>query len=130
MQNAVIDLNAAVQRALETARPLIDARGHRLDVRRCAGALRVHGDLARLAQVVINLLTNAAKYTPEGGQIRVDVDAEGGDAVIRGRDSGVGIAPALLEHVFDLFAQGERTLDRAEGGLGIGPTLPRPIAHL
>src|SRR5258706_329415 len=94
MQNAVIDLNAAVQRALETARPLIDARGHRLDVRRCAGALRVHGDLARLAQVVINLLTNAAKYTPEGGQIRADVDAEDGDAVIRVRDSGVGIAPA------------------------------------
>jgi PAS domain S-box-containing protein len=130
MQSAVIDINAAVQRALETVRPLIDARRHRLDVRRGAGALRVNGDLARLAQVAINLLTNAAKYTPAGGQIRVDVDAEGNDAVIRVRDNGVGIAPALLDNVFDLFAQGERTLDRAEGGLGIGLTLARRIVQL
>jgi CheY-like chemotaxis protein len=80
--------------------------------------------------VVVNLLNNAAKYTPEGGHIRLTTTAEGADAVLRVRDNGMGIPKAMLDTVFDLFAQGERTLDRSEGGLGIGLTLARRIVEL
>jgi len=90
----------------------------------------VLGDLTRLTQVFLNILNNAAKYTPAGGDIRVRAQAQGRDAVVSIRDNGVGIPPALLDSVFDLFAQGERTLDRAEGGLGIGLTLARRIVEL
>jgi CheY-like chemotaxis protein len=90
----------------------------------------VHGDMARLTQVLLNILNNAAKYTPEGGEIRIEGEEQGAEVVVRVRDNGVGIAPALLERVFDLFAQGERTLDRSEGGLGIGLTLARRIVAL
>ena len=93
-------------------------------------SIAVNGDMTRLAQVVINLLNNAAKYTHQGGDIWLEVFVEGDDAVIRVRDSGVGIAPNLLERVFDLFTQGERTLDRSDGGLGIGLTLARRIVAL
>jgi two-component system CheB/CheR fusion protein len=90
----------------------------------------VLGDITRLTQVFLNILNNAAKYTPERGEIHVNARPEGRDAVVAIRDNGVGIPPALLETVFDLFAQGERTLDRAEGGLGIGLTLARRIVEL
>ena len=130
MQGATMDINAAVQRAVEATRPLVDARGHRLEVHESSDAVMVNGDLTRLTQVFVNLLNNAAKYTPPGGVVTVDVLADRNDAVVRVRDNGVGIAPHLLEHVFDLFAQGERTLDRSEGGLGIGLTLARRIVGL
>src|SRR5262249_33152400 len=82
--------------------------------------VRVKGDLTRLAQVVLNLLNNSAKYTPEGGHIRLAVGTEDNRAVLRVRDDGVGIAPELLPKGFDLFTQAERTLDRSQGGRGIG----------
>jgi CheY-like chemotaxis protein len=87
-------------------------------------------DAARLEQVVINLLTNAAKYTEEGGEIWLTVVKDRNECVIRVRDSGVGIAPALLPHVFDLFTQAERSLDRSQGGLGIGLALVQRLTEL
>ena len=90
----------------------------------------IEGDLVRMEQIVNNIVGNAVKYTPSGGSIRVRVTAEDGDAVLRVEDNGYGIAPELLPRVFDLFVQGERTLDRAQGGLGIGLTLVRRLVEL
>jgi len=125
-----MDLNEAATRAIEAARPLVDRRRHQLDVHLNPLPIVVNGDLTRLTQVVLNLLNNAAKYTPEGGRIELTVRAERDEGVIQVKDNGLGIAPSLLERVFDLFAQGERTLDRAEGGLGIGLTLARRLVAL
>ena len=90
----------------------------------------IEGDLVRMEQIVNNIVGNAVKYTPAGGSIRVGLSAEGGEAVLRVEDNGYGIAPELLPRVFDLFVQGERTLDRAQGGLGIGLTLVRRLVAL
>jgi CheY-like chemotaxis protein len=92
--------------------------------------ITVNGDLTRITQVVMNLLNNAAKYTPVGGEITVQVGGDRDDAIVRVRDNGTGIPTQLLERVFDMFAQGERTLARSEGGLGIGLTLARRIVAL
>jgi PAS domain S-box-containing protein len=129
LQSAPMDVESALQRAIEASRPLIDARHHRLHVDVPAG-LSIHGDMTRITQVFLNILNNAAKYTPESGEIRVHGRMEGNDVCVKIRDTGVGIPPALLDQVFDLFAQGERTLDRSEGGLGIGLTLARRIVAL
>ena len=125
-----MDLNVAVSRAIEGSRPLIDARRQQLEVRCWERPIAVHGDMTRLTQVIVNLLNNAAKYTPEGGRIALETAIEGEEGIVRVRDNGMGIPPHLLERVFDLFAQGERTLDRSEGGLGIGLTLARRIVAL
>jgi PAS domain S-box-containing protein len=125
-----VDLAAVAVRAVEGSRPLIDARRHRLEMRLPDGPLPVDGDPMRLAQVVWNLLNNAAKYTPEGGRIALTVEAAGGEAVVRVRDTGMGIPADMLARVFDLFTQVDRTLDRAEGGLGIGLTLVRRLTEM
>jgi PAS domain S-box-containing protein len=130
MKGEAMDINTAVHRAIEGARPLIDGRRQSLEVRLADHPLGVHGDMTRLTQVIVNLLNNAAKYTPEGGRIEVASAVEGDDCVVRVRDNGMGIPPYLLDRVFDLFAQGDRTLDRSEGGLGIGLTLARRIVAL
>ena len=130
MQTTTIDVNDAVNRALEAARPLIDARAHTLRLELLEKPLLVNADMTRITQVVVNLLNNAAKYTAQAGEIRVSTAIEGGFAMIRVKDNGEGIAPEMLERVFDLFAQGERTIDRSEGGLGIGLTLARRIVGL
>ena len=130
LKGAPMDFNEAVQRAIETVRPEIDTRKQVLHLELAPAALTVHGDLTRLTQVAINLLNNAAKYTPQGGEIWVATRLRGDDVVFCVRDNGVGIPPHVLERVFDLFAQGERTLDRSEGGLGIGLTLARRIVDL
>ncbi|MBP1150321.1 MULTISPECIES: sensor histidine kinase [Methylocaldum] len=119
-----------VQRAVETSRPLIDARRHELRVQLPSETIHVEGDFVRLAQVVSNLLNNAAKYTDEGGQIRLSVEREGDEVAIRVRDNGRGIDPAALCHLFDLFYQVDRTLDRTEGGLGIGLSLVESLVAM
>jgi len=129
MERTPVDLHAVVANAIEQARPLIEARHHELVLRAGAPAW-VGGDRTRLTQAVSNLLNNAAKYTQQHGRIEIEVGERDGDAVVTVRDNGNGIAPALLPHVFDLFTQGERTPDRAQGGLGLGLTLVKSIcAH-
>ncbi|HXT22833.1 MAG TPA: MASE1 domain-containing protein, partial [Thermoanaerobaculia bacterium] len=125
-----LDLRAVVVRAVETAQPWVDERGHRLALERPPQPLTLAGDAMRLEQVFANLLHNAAKYTNPGGRIDVSLEREGEAAVVRVRDDGIGIQPELLPHVFELFTQGDRSLDRARGGLGIGLTLVRRIVEL
>ena len=124
------ELAAVVAHAIETASPLIESRRHRLTVDVPASGLRVLGDAARLAQVVSNLLTNAAKYTDPGGNLRVRASAEGGQAVLQVSDDGIGITPELLPQVFDLFFQARQGSDRALGGLGLGLALVRSLVEL
>lgn len=130
LQNESLDLALIATRAVEASRPLIDARGHTLEIFLPVGSVWVEGDATRLTQIVLNLLNNAAKYTPEKGNIRLEVDQSGLNAVVRVRDTGVGIPPELLVEVFELFRQGSRTLDRSEGGLGVGLTLVRRLTEM
>ncbi len=119
-----------VQAAVETVRPLIDQRRHELTVSLPPEPIWLHADASRLEQVVGNLLTNAAKYTDEGGHVWLTVQQEGDACVLRVRDTGVGIAAELLPHIFDLFMQAERLMDRSQGGLGIGLSLVRRLVEL
>jgi PAS domain S-box-containing protein len=125
-----LDLRTVVAQAVEISMPLIEARSHRLSVAVTDEPLRVSGDLTRLTQVVANLLNNAAKYTEDGGQIWIKMDREHDDAILRIRDTGVGLTADMLETVFEPFTQVERSLDRSEGGLGIGLTLARRLVEL
>jgi signal transduction histidine kinase len=130
LQSAPVMLADIVQSAVEASRPLIRRRRHQFAVQLPEEPVRIEGDLTRLAQVLSNLLNNAAKYTDDGGHIRLDAELEGDTVAIRVRDTGLGIAPNLLPHVFDLFTQADRTLDRAEGGLGIGLTLVKRLVEM
>ena len=130
LQRERLDLAVVFDRAVESSRPLIEARRQTLEFRLPEHSIWVDGDLIRLSQVVLNLLNNAAKYTPENGRIWLSGEMEDGLALIRVRDSGMGIAPDLRSKIFDLFAQGTRSLDRAEGGLGIGLTLVERLVAL
>jgi len=125
-----LDLASVVARAVETSRPLIDAHRHELIVTMPETSIRVEGDRARLTQVVANLLNNAAKYQNDGGTIALTVERDSNGAVITVRDRGIGIAPDMLHEIFQLFSQGERTLDRAQGGLGIGLSLVKTVVEL
>jgi PAS domain S-box-containing protein len=125
-----LDLRRVVGEAVEQSRPLLDARRHTLDVAIAEVPVMVDGDHTRLVQVATNLLNNAAKYTPEGGQVSVRLDTRDGQAVLTVHDNGSGIGPDLLPVVFDLFTQGSRTLDRAQGGLGLGLALVRKLVEL
>src|SRR5262249_38848592 len=113
-----------------TTRLLIEERAHALAVTLPAEDVQIDGDSTRLEQVLVNLLTNAAKYTSRNGRIGITGVIEGDEVVLRVRDSGIGIAPEVLPRVFDLFAQGDRTLDRAQGGLGIGLTVVKRLVEL
>ncbi|MGH8472600.1 MAG: PAS domain-containing sensor histidine kinase, partial [Gammaproteobacteria bacterium] len=130
LQREPLELSAVINRAVETSRPLVDARRHQLTASLSPEPVRLEGDLARLVQIVANLLNNAAKYTDEGGQIRLEAMREGDEAVIRVRDNGMGLPAELLPHVFDLFTQADRSLDRSQGGLGIGLTLVRRLVEM
>jgi signal transduction histidine kinase/CheY-like chemotaxis protein/putative methionine-R-sulfoxide reductase with GAF domain len=121
---------SVVSEAIEVAEPLIKERRQHLAVGRPAASLHVFGDRARLTQVLANLLTNAARYTDAGGALSVSAGQEAGQAVIRVKDSGAGIAAEALPHIFELFVQASRPLDRARGGLGIGLTVVKRIVEL
>ena len=118
-----VAVGGIVERAVETTRPLIDQRKHELTVSLPSQPIWLNADAARLEQVIVNLLVNAAKYTNEGGHIWLAIQPEGDECVLRVRDTGVGIAPELLPRIFELFTQADRSLDRSEGGLGIGLAL-------
>ncbi|MEX2170354.1 MAG: ATP-binding protein [Pirellulales bacterium] len=125
-----VALNGIVGNAVETVHPLIGQRRHALQLSLPSEPIWLHADAARLEQVVVNLLTNAAKYTEDGGHIWLSAQQEGDEAVLRVRDSGVGIPPELLPHVFDLFTQSKRSLDRSDGGLGIGLSLVQRLVKM
>jgi signal transduction histidine kinase len=125
-----IELAAIVARAVETSQPLLEAEGHELTVALPPEPLRVSGDLVRLAQVVGNLLNNAARYTEPGGKIRVEGERVGDKAVLRVQDTGIGIAPEVLPRIWDMFVQADRRMKGAQGGLGIGLALVKGLVEL
>ena len=125
-----IDVARVIASAVETSRPYVDAQQHSLVVSLPSEPLRLKGDFARVGQILANLLNNAAKYTDKGGQIGVTATREGADVVFRVRDSGMGIPKEQLSSIFEPFRQIERTLDRSQGGLGIGLTLAKRLAEM
>jgi PAS domain S-box-containing protein len=130
LQRNAIEVGEAVARAIEEVQPTLDARGHELMVTVPARPIVVQGDLVRLAQVVSNLLSNAAKYSNKPSQIWLAVQREGDEAVIRVQDQGIGIAPEVLPNIFKLFVQEDNSFVRSQGGLGIGLTLVQRIVEL
>ncbi len=130
LEKEPVEVATIVAFAVETSRPTIDAHRHRLSIALPGGRVLVDADPGRMAQVLSNLLNNAAKYTEDGGQIRLAVAVEGADVAFRVRDNGVGIPIEMLPGVFDLFAQVGHSLDRAQGGLGLGLTLVRSLTEM
>ena len=125
-----ITASHVAEHAVETARPLIEERRHELTLSLPRDPIWLYADASRLEQVVTNLLTNAAKYTNEGGHIWLSVRQAGNKALLCVRDTGLGIAPNFLPHAFDLFTQAERSSDRSQGGLGIGLTLAKRLVEM
>lgn len=130
LQRGPLDLREVVEMALEGSQPLIDRGQHRVSVSVPDGPLWIDGDPARLSQALGNLINNACKYTPDGGRIWVTLVREDGQAVLTVRDSGVGLPPDVIGRVFDMFAQVNRSLERAQGGLGIGLALVRSLVSM
>ncbi|HEV3239072.1 MAG TPA: response regulator [Casimicrobiaceae bacterium] len=126
----VIDAGKVVAAAVETSRPFVDAFEHTLNVLLPPEPLGLKGDFARVAQILANLINNAAKYTDRRGRISLTAAREGAEVVFRVRDTGMGIPPELLTHIFEPFTQIVRTLDRSQGGLGIGLTLVRRLVEM
>jgi PAS domain S-box-containing protein len=125
-----LELGAIIAQAVETVEPVLREKGHRMSILSSYQHLYVDGDNARLVQCVSNILTNAAKYTDAGGDIQLRSYAEGPEAVIEISDNGCGISAELLPRMFDLFVQGDRTLDRSQGGLGIGLSVVRRLVEM
>jgi len=125
-----VSLRAIVETAVETSRPVTEAAGHALNLALPEEPIWLAADPTRLSQVICNLLTNAAKYTPEGGSIKLAAAMEGGEIVFRVTDTGLGIPPEMLGEVFEMFTQVDRSLDRAQGGLGIGLALVKRLVEL
>ncbi len=125
-----VDLRAVLEEAAAAARPLMESRGLHFSLVLNGEPLGVEGDPARLQQVFVNLLTNAAKYTPAGGHVWLDATSDGTEASIRVRDDGVGIAADMLDAIFELFVQSNRTLERAQGGIGVGLTLAKSLIEM
>jgi two-component system CheB/CheR fusion protein len=124
------ELNRLIQHAVDSVRPLLEAQGHELVLALSTEPVRLEVDPTRVEQVLQNLLSNAAKYTERGGRIEVSAGREDSDAVVIVRDNGIGIPQELLPRVFDLFTQADRSLDRSQGGLGIGLTLVRRLIEM
>lgn len=129
LRPSTVELSAVVDAAIETCRPAMDARGHRLDLRLPPTPIVLHVDAARISQVLSNLLSNAIKYTPPGGDISIVASAGGAGLDIRVRDTGAGIDPSVLPTIFELFVQVEQH-ERTTGGLGIGLALARQLVEM
>jgi two-component system, sensor histidine kinase len=125
-----MDLQDAVADAVELSRPIIESRGHSFSARLVPGTVPVEGDRARLAQVLSNLLNNAAKYTNPGGRIELAVEVTESHAIVRVRDNGIGLAGESLSRIFDMFVQVDRRLERSQAGLGVGLSLARRFVEL
>jgi signal transduction histidine kinase/ActR/RegA family two-component response regulator len=130
LQRTRVDLRAIAELAIEASQPFIAAGQHDFKADLADGPVWVDGDASRLSQVIINLLNNAAKYTAEGGHIRLSLSSDHAGALVRVQDNGAGIPPEMLEEVFDMFTQVNRTLDRSQGGLGIGLSLVRRLTEM
>jgi signal transduction histidine kinase/CheY-like chemotaxis protein len=130
LRKEIVDLAQVVNQAVDSVRPLSDTRGRELSVSLPPEPVRLEADPTRLVQVLSNLLNNATKYTNDGGRIELTAERDGQEVVLRVRDTGIGMAPELLPRVFDLFTQGERGLDRSQGGLGIGLTMVRSLVEM
>ena len=130
LRKEIVDAGSVLRHAVEAVKPLVAGKSHELLVSLTSPDLRIEADATRLEQMIVNLLTNAAKYTPSGGRIELIAGIEGDEFVCRVKDNGVGIAPELMSRMFDLFAQADHTLARSEGGLGIGLSLVRSLAEL
>jgi signal transduction histidine kinase/DNA-binding response OmpR family regulator len=125
-----VELSKVIAQSVETVLPLAEQRGHALSVKLPAAPVWIFGDFVRLTQIFGNLLNNSVKYTPDGGHIKISALALEGEAAIVVEDDGQGIEPRLLPQVFELFVQGERSLDRSQGGLGVGLTLVKRLVEL
>ena len=130
LRNERIELGEVLNAAVETSRPLIEQRGHELIVKVPEDPIFLDGDLVRLAQVISNLLNNAAKYTERGGRIWLAAAKKGNDAVIKVRDTGIGIPAEMLPKIFEMFAQADRSTNGSPGGLGIGLTLVKRLVEM
>ncbi len=130
LQKEPVDVATIVAYAVETSRPVIEAVHHRLSIALPAETLKVEADSIRMAQVLSNLLNNAAKYTNPNGQIRMTVASQGSDVVFRIRDNGIGIPPEMLSRIFELFTQVDHSLDHSQGGLGLGLTLVKSLVEM
>jgi signal transduction histidine kinase/ActR/RegA family two-component response regulator len=130
LQRTRVDLRTIAELAIEASQPFIAAGQHDFKADLPDGPVWVDGDASRLSQVIINLLNNAAKYTAEGGQVRLSLSSDHAGALVRVQDNGVGIPPGMLDEVFDMFTQVNRTLDRSQGGLGIGLSLVRRLTEM
>jgi signal transduction histidine kinase len=124
-----VELDTMVRDAVDSSRASIESMGHQLKIHLPEHTVTIRGDRVRLAQVLSNLLTNAAKFTPRGGRIAVDAFADDGLVVIRVRDNGIGIPPDMVERVFEMFTQADRSASRQHGGLGIGLSLVRGLVE-
>ena len=130
IHKAAIDLAPLVEQVIEVVRPILDAHHHRVEYEHPAEPLVIQGDHVRISQVLENLLTNAAKYTPNGGRITVSLGRNEDRIVLRVCDNGRGIPSDMLHAIFDLFVQSDETLDRSDGGMGVGLTLVRSLVEL
>lgn len=130
LRREVVELAAVIGSAVETCRPVVEAANHHLTVSLPAEPIHVEGDLTRLSQVFANLLNNAAKYTPKGGRIEVTAVQKNREVLVTVRDSGVGIPPGMLSSVFQMFTQVDQSLEKAQGGLGIGLTIVQRLVEM
>ncbi|MDQ9170382.1 PAS domain-containing protein [Oxalobacteraceae bacterium R-40] len=130
LEKQELDVKRIVSDAVEQVRPLIESKRHHLSMELAREPAHVVGDQKRLVQVLTNLLNNAAKYTPAGGNIHLKMETTEHEVILSVKDNGIGIAPELQRHIFELFAQAERTSDRSQGGLGIGLALVRSLVEL
>jgi signal transduction histidine kinase len=125
-----VELASIIHQALETCRPMTECSSHELTVRLPPQSIYLNADAVRLTQMFINLLNNSCKYSEPGGKIRLTAERQGSDVVVSVRDTGIGIPPDKLESIFEMFSQVDQSLERSQGGLGIGLTLTRRLVEL
>jgi len=130
LKRELLDLNNLASQAIETCQPLIDANGQTIEFQAAAEVLPVSADPTRIVQAISNLINNSVKYTAAGGRISVTTRHQGDEATVSVTDTGIGIPPALLPKIFEVFVQGDRSLDRPEGGLGIGLTVVKSLIEM